>query len=91
MKTSENICFMFFIKFSRYYHHQCISPSIIKCSRFKNFFFRNRVTRTDPLIMSHFYSQPIEIQPAPLATPEAVDFSPAYSLVNVGFYSILCL
>ncbi|EGT59251.1 hypothetical protein CAEBREN_18848 [Caenorhabditis brenneri] len=43
---------------------------------------RNRVTRTDPLIMSHFYASPIEIQPAPLATPEAVDFSPAYSMVN---------
>ncbi|KAF1756681.1 hypothetical protein GCK72_013135 [Caenorhabditis remanei] len=43
---------------------------------------RNRVTRTDPLIMSHFYSSPIEIQPVPLTTPEAVDFSPSYSLVN---------
>ncbi|CBK19454.1 Rho-GAP domain-containing protein [Caenorhabditis elegans] len=50
---------------------------------------RNRVTRTDPLIMSHFYSQPIEIQPAPLATPEAVDFSPAYSLVNDAVHTVI--
>ncbi|KAF1756683.1 hypothetical protein GCK72_013137 [Caenorhabditis remanei] len=50
---------------------------------------RNRVTRTDSLIMSHFYSSPIEIQPAPLATPEAVDFSPAYSLVNDAVHTII--
>lgn len=50
---------------------------------------RNRVTRTDPLIMSHFYSSPIEIQPAPLATPEAVDFSPAYSMVNDAVHTII--
>uniref|UniRef100_A0A1I7UA27 Rho-GAP domain-containing protein n=1 Tax=Caenorhabditis tropicalis TaxID=1561998 RepID=A0A1I7UA27_9PELO len=50
---------------------------------------RNRVTRTDPLIMSHFYSTPIEIQPAPLATPEAVDFSPAYSMVNDAVHTII--
>ncbi|CAO4372767.1 unnamed protein product [Caenorhabditis nigoni] len=50
---------------------------------------RNRVTRTDPLILSHFYSTPIDIQPAPLATPEHVDFSPAYSLVNDAVHTII--